>query len=554
MLQGTQDVRSSSLAAKVMLPHGSGRAGRATGRIIALSVLALLCACAQKQTAQVDPYAVNYNRPSSYSPPGPPEDPWGPYIRQAARRFDVPERWIREVMRQESGGRMMATSPVGAMGLMQVMPGTYRELRRRYGLGDDPYHPYDSIMAGTAYVREMYDLYGSPAFLAAYNAGPRRLEDYLWGSRGLPNETRNYVAKIGPRIAHHHPVRRVAPEIAAAGEMPVYVPPGPRRMDGETMMALREQRRNSREPDVQVAQLPPGTVVRMEPIPDGSTYAGPPPAAPPVQIASLSAAPMPAPAPVAVNVPPPGSVIRMEPIPDGSTGRSERRGRAGQADASLADAPAAETAALVAAAEAASAAPLPAPQPAFAAPEPEAAPGPVSRLAPPVPRGSAERLPPARERALPEPRATALASLPLPPSAPAAPQPERRAEPPLTVAALLAPPARAAAPQPAPAPATRGLGLVGTAQAATLRLPVPPPAPTRADRAVQVGAFADKAAAERAAREAQSAAGGGAVSVTTVQQGRATLYRARVVGLTETSARQACDRMKRHGACETVQH
>jgi soluble lytic murein transglycosylase-like protein len=120
----------------------------------------------------------------------------------------VPDLWIREVMRQESGGRASATSRVGAMGLMQVMPGTYRELAQRYNLGPDPYHPYDNLQAGAAYIREMYQLYGSPAFLAAYNAGPRRLEDYLWGNRGLPDETRNYVARVGPRIATTAPARR----------------------------------------------------------------------------------------------------------------------------------------------------------------------------------------------------------------------------------------------------------------------------------------------------------------------------------------------------------
>jgi SLT domain-containing protein len=92
-----------------------------------------------------------------------------------------------------------------AMGLMQVMPGTYRELAQRYNLGPDPYHPYDNLQAGAAYLREMYQLYGNPAFLAAYNAGPRRLEDYLWGGRGLPDETRNYVARVGPRIASTAP-------------------------------------------------------------------------------------------------------------------------------------------------------------------------------------------------------------------------------------------------------------------------------------------------------------------------------------------------------------
>lgn len=248
---------------------------------MAIALMALLAACAQtgSRSASNGPY---YNRPDSTEPPGPPGDPWGPWIRDASRRFDVPERWIREVMRQESGGRAGATSPAGAMGLMQVMPATYRELQARYNLGPDPYHPYDSIQAGAAYLREMYELYGSPAFLAAYNAGPRRLEEYLWGGRGLPNETRNYVARIGPRIAGVSPSRRAAPEVYAAAEMGTYVPPGPRPVSRGTALALRDQR--SAPAPVQVAAAPP-----------------PPPAAPAVQVASLAAVVPPAPPVAAVG-------------------------------------------------------------------------------------------------------------------------------------------------------------------------------------------------------------------------------------------------------------
>jgi hypothetical protein len=112
----------------------------------------------------------------------------------------VPEQWIREVMRQESGGQEQAVSSAGAMGLMQIMPDTFDGLRQRYGLGNDPYEPRDNIMAGTAYIREMYDRYGAPGFLAAYNAGPSRLDSYLVGGDSLPDETVNYVAAIAPRL------------------------------------------------------------------------------------------------------------------------------------------------------------------------------------------------------------------------------------------------------------------------------------------------------------------------------------------------------------------
>ena len=135
-----------------------------------------------------------------YPPPGPPGDPWGPYIRVAASRYQVPEQWVRAVMHQESDGQEQAVSPAGAMGLMQIMPATYEGLRERYGLGDDPFEPQNNILAGTAYIREMYDRFGAPGFLAAYNAGPERVEGYLNGSSDLPDETVNYLAVITPNL------------------------------------------------------------------------------------------------------------------------------------------------------------------------------------------------------------------------------------------------------------------------------------------------------------------------------------------------------------------
>jgi hypothetical protein len=143
---------------------------------------------------------------SEYRAPGPPSDPWGPYINEAAARFNFPQDWIRAVMRQESGGRLNAadgtpiTSSAGAMGLMQVMPNTYAILQQKYRLGPDPFDPRNNIMAGTAYLKEMHARFGAPAFLAAYNAGPERVRGYLDGSTFLPDETVNYVAAIGPRI------------------------------------------------------------------------------------------------------------------------------------------------------------------------------------------------------------------------------------------------------------------------------------------------------------------------------------------------------------------
>lgn len=117
-------------------------------------------------------------------------------IAEASRRFGVPEDWIRAVIRAESAFDPQATSRVGAMGLMQVMPATYAELRVRYGLGPDGYDPRDNVLAGTAYLRELHDRFGVRGALAAYNAGPGRYQEHLDTGRILPLETRIYVARI----------------------------------------------------------------------------------------------------------------------------------------------------------------------------------------------------------------------------------------------------------------------------------------------------------------------------------------------------------------------
>lgn len=128
-------------------------------------------------------------------------DPIADHVSEAAKRFGIPEHWIRSVMQAESAGDDIAISSAGAMGLMQVMPDTWAELRLRYALGDDPFAPRDNILAGTAYLREMLDRYGNiGAMLAAYNAGPARYDEYLSAGRSLPAETRAYVAALVPLL------------------------------------------------------------------------------------------------------------------------------------------------------------------------------------------------------------------------------------------------------------------------------------------------------------------------------------------------------------------
>lgn len=139
--------------------------------------------------------------------------PIGTHIAEAATRFDIPESWIRAVMQVESAGDPRAFSHAGAMGLMQIMPATWDELRAQLPLGADPFDPRDNVVAGTAYLRMMYDRFGSPGFLAAYNAGPDRYAEHLASGRPLPRETRLYVASLLPLI-----------DASAAGSMQNEIP------------------------------------------------------------------------------------------------------------------------------------------------------------------------------------------------------------------------------------------------------------------------------------------------------------------------------------------
>ena len=139
--------------------------------------------------------------------------PFAPHVTEASRRFGLPEAWIWAVMRVESGGDPRAVSRAGAMGAMQVMPATWTALRARLGLGADAFDARDNILAGAAYLRAMYDRFGSvTAMLAAYNAGPGRYEDHALRGRPLPAETVAYLARLLPLIG----MPETAPPIVAA--------------------------------------------------------------------------------------------------------------------------------------------------------------------------------------------------------------------------------------------------------------------------------------------------------------------------------------------------
>ncbi len=122
------------------------------------------------------------------------------FVDEASKRFAIPVNWIGSVINIESAGDVHARSQKGAMGLMQIMPATWGELRQRYNLGNDPCDPHDNILAGTAYLRELLDRFGSPGVFAAYNAGPSRYEEHIAGGT-LPDETRAYVAKLANLLA-----------------------------------------------------------------------------------------------------------------------------------------------------------------------------------------------------------------------------------------------------------------------------------------------------------------------------------------------------------------
>ena len=129
-------------------------------------------------------------------------DRWNPIVREAAEKHGIPAMWLRAVMRNETGGRTVTAGDVpivshaGAMGLMQLMPATYREMAALHGLGSDPFNVRDNIFASAAYLRWLKDRYGFPGMFAAYNFGPGNWERHLRRKRTLPGETRHYLRQI----------------------------------------------------------------------------------------------------------------------------------------------------------------------------------------------------------------------------------------------------------------------------------------------------------------------------------------------------------------------
>lgn len=154
---------------------------------------------------------------------------WNPLIAGASKRFGVPQSWLRAVMRAESGGRTMLgehrpiVSVAGAMGLMQLMPSTYEDMRVQYGLGADPFDAHDNILASAAYLRWLRGKYGYPTMFAAYNDGPGNLEERLASGGLLPAETRLYLVDVTASVEGRTGARRLLAELTRPNGSPILV-------------------------------------------------------------------------------------------------------------------------------------------------------------------------------------------------------------------------------------------------------------------------------------------------------------------------------------------
>jgi soluble lytic murein transglycosylase-like protein len=129
------------------------------------------------------------------------------HAAEAASRSRLPVEVLLRVMRAESAGDPRATSARGAMGCMQIMPATWRELTARYRLGANPYDARMNMIGGALYLAELARRFGFPAAYAAYNAGPGRYARHVTDGLPLPAETVTYARRVDSEYAGAPPVR-----------------------------------------------------------------------------------------------------------------------------------------------------------------------------------------------------------------------------------------------------------------------------------------------------------------------------------------------------------
>lgn len=194
-------------------PSGRSRAvAHQAARLLVLAALCVLAGCAGPRRSYAPPVASDNAL-----------NQWTPYVQEASQRFTIPQSWIRAIMRQESGGHQylhghLTRSIHGAVGLMQIKPDTYAELAGRYHLGSDPYDPHDNIMAGSGYIRELYNRFGSPDFAGAYSCGPQCMSNHRTRGAPLPSYAVAYLAAVSPHLNDPVPGdnTQIAQAVAAA--------------------------------------------------------------------------------------------------------------------------------------------------------------------------------------------------------------------------------------------------------------------------------------------------------------------------------------------------
>lgn len=227
--------------------------------IAAFATISALSGCANPPSADAQDTVAS--RPETAGPAAEIDT----FVTEAAQRYRIPERWIRAVMRAESAGNERAVSHAGAMGLMQIMPGTWAELRAKHGFGSDPFDRRENILAGTAYLRAMYDRFGAPGFLAAYNAGPGRYAEHLRTGRPLPRETRLYMASLSQELGFSDVVPMQSTRTVSASrwqDAPLFAP-----------ASSAEKRQEDLAPDTEIIDVAKPTPT---PIPDtGNESANP---------------------------------------------------------------------------------------------------------------------------------------------------------------------------------------------------------------------------------------------------------------------------------------